>query len=130
MKKVITGEGIKIPNRKLNTALEVNGTIYTSGISPKNYVADQWEEGGMYNQAMRCLNNIKLIIDNAGASLEDIVWIEVFITDVRLYDEYNKAWNDFFADVKCPPTRSTVQVAGLLAVPMLIEMRAIAVKQS
>ena len=129
MKKVISGEGIKVPDRKLNTALEVNGVIYTSGISPKDYTANKWEEGGMYAQATRCLKNIQRILDQAGASLEDLVWVEVYITDVRLYEDYNRAWNDFFADTVCPPTRSTIQVAGLLAVPMLIEARAIAVRR-
>ena len=43
--------------------------------------------------------------------------------------ETGPAWNEFFADVKCPPTRSTFQL-GLLAPNMHIEMRAYAVKNT
>ncbi len=59
---------------------------------------------------------------------EDLVVVECFINDVRWYKDYNDAWNEFFADVRFPPTRSTFQV-GLLAPNMNIEMKIVAVKQ-
>ena len=80
-------------------------------------------------------HNLRLVVyiarrfENTGVGLEDLISIEVYINDVRWYKEFNDVWNEFFADVKCPPTRSTFQL-GLLAPNMHIEMRAYAVKNT
>ena len=126
-KKAITGAGIKTPLHKLTSCIELGDVVITSGVSPKDFVTNEWKVG-MHDQALQCLKNIKIYIEAAGAKLEDLVIVEVFINDVRYYDEFNKVWNEFFADFECPPTRSTFQV-GLLAPTMHIEMKAIAVKQ-
>lgn len=126
-KKVIAGEGIKVPDRKLNSVLQLDNVIITSGVSPKDFVTNEWKTG-MHDQALQCLKNIQIILETAGATLEDLVVVECFINDVRFYDEFNSVWNEFFKDVKCPPTRSTFQV-GLLNPVMHVEMKAIAVKQ-
>ena len=125
-KKVIRGEGIKVPVHKLNSVLQIGDYIITSGVSPKDFVTNEWAVG-MHDQALMCLKNIQTILETAGATLEDLISIEVYINDVRWYKEFNDVWNEFFADVKCPPTRSTFQL-GLLAPNMHIEMRAYAVK--
>ena len=124
-KKVIRGEGIKVPVHKLNSVLQIGDYIITSGVSPKDFVTNEWAVG-MHDQALMCLKNIQTILETAGATLEDLISIEVYINDVRWYKEFNDVWNEFFADVKCPPTRSTFQL-GLLAPNMHIEMRAYAV---
>lgn len=127
-KKVIRGEGIKVPVHKLNSVLQIGDYIITSGVSPKDFVTNEWAVG-MHDQALMCLKNIQTILETAGATLEDLLSIEVYINDVRWYKEFNDVWNEFFADVKCPPTRSTFQL-GLLAPNMHIEMRAYAVKNT
>ena len=127
-KKVIRGEGIKVPVHKLNSVLQIGDYIITSGVSPKDFVTNEWAVG-MHDQALMCLKNIQTILETAGATLEDLISIEVYINDVRWYKEFNDVWNEFFANVKCPPTRSTFQL-GLLAPNMLIEMRAYAVKNT
>ena len=127
-KKVIRGEGIKVPVHKLNSVLQIGDYIITSGVSPKDFVTNEWAVG-MHDQALMCLKNIQTILEAAGATLEDLISIEVYINDVRWYKEFNDVWNEFFADVKCPPTRSTFQL-GLLAPNMPIEMRAYAVKNT
>ena len=83
----------------------------------------------MHDQALMCLKNIQTILETAGATLEDLISIEVYINDVRWYKEFNDVWNEFFADVKCPPTRSTFPL-DLLAPKTHIEMRAYAVKNT
>ena len=127
-KKVIRGEGIKVPVHKLNSVLQIGDYIITSGVSPKDFVTNEWAVG-MHDQALMCLKNIQTILETAGATLEDLISIEVYINDVRWYKEFNDVWNEFFADVKCPPTRSTFQL-GLLAPNMHNDMRADAVKNT
>lgn len=126
-KKVIAAEGIKVPVHKLNSVIQIDNVIITSGVSPKDFVTNEWAVG-MHDQALQCLKNIQIILEAAGATLEDLVVVECFINDVRYYKEFNDVWNEFFADVNFCPTRSTFQV-GLLAPNMHVEMKAIAVKQ-
>ena len=126
-KKVITAEGIKVPVHKLNSVIQIENVIITSGISPKDFVTNEWAVG-MHDQALQCLKNLQIILEAAGATLEDLVVVECFINDVRWYKDFNDVWNEFFADVQFPPTRSTFQV-GLLAPNMNVEIKAIAVKQ-
>ena len=127
-KKVIAAPGIKVPVHKLNSVIQIDNVILTSGVSPKDFFTDTWAVG-MHDQAFQCLKNIQIILEAAGATLEDLVMVECFINDVRWYKEFNDVWNEFFADVACPPTRSTFQV-GLLAPNMNVEMKAIAVKRN
>ena len=126
-KKVIVGKGIKTAVHKLSSVIQIDNVIISSGISPKDFVTEEWAVG-VREQTLQCLNNIKIILEAAGATLEDLVVVECFINDVRWYKDYNDAWNEFFAEVQFPPTRSTFQV-GLLAPNMNIEMKIVAVKQ-
>ncbi len=127
MKKVIRAPGIKVPAHQLNSVIQVGNVVITSGVSPKDFLTNEWKTG-MGQQTLQCLENIRIILDAAGASLEDLVAVEVFINDVRYYREFNDAWNEFFKDVAFPPTRSTFQV-GLLAPNMHVEMKAVAVME-
>ncbi len=98
-KKVIRGEGIKVPVHKLNSVLQIGDYIITSGVSPKDFVTNEWAVG-MHDQALMCLKNIQTILETAGATLEDLISIEVYINDVRWYKEFNDVWNEFFAVAK------------------------------
>ncbi len=126
-KKIISANGIKAPVHKLSSVIQIDNVIISSGISPKDFVSDQWAVG-IREQTLQCLKNIKIILNAAGATLEDLVVVECFISDVRWYKDFNDAWNEFFGDVQFPPTRSTFQV-GLLAPNMNMEMKIVAVKQ-
>ena len=44
-KKVIRGEGIKVPVHKLNSVLQIGDYIITSGVSPKDFVTNEWAVG-------------------------------------------------------------------------------------
>lgn len=125
-KKLITGKGIKQPVHKLSSVIQIGNVIISSGVSPKDFVTNEWAVG-IREQTLQCLKNIQIILETADATLEDLVVVECFIDDVRWYKEYNDAWNEFFADVQFPPTRSTFQV-GLLAPNMNMEMKIVAVK--
>ena len=73
-KKVIRGEGIKVPVHKLNSVLQIGDYIITSGVSPKDFVTNEWAVG-MHDQALMCLKNIQTILETAGATLEDLISI-------------------------------------------------------
>lgn len=79
---------------------------------------------GVEEQTRQALENIRGILEAAGASMDNIVKTTVFLQDMKDFPTMNTIYATFFGDT--PPARSTIQVAGL---PKggLVEIEAIAV---
>ena len=74
-------------------------------------------------QTRQVLANIKTILEDAGSSLEDIVDITVFLTDMQHdFPAFNQVYAEYFTANQ--PTRTTVQV-GALPTPIAIELKVI-----
>ncbi|MGF7162224.1 reactive intermediate/imine deaminase [Rhodoligotrophos appendicifer] len=80
--------------------------------------------GDIEAQTTATLNNLKLALEAAGASISDVLKVTCFITDFEHYKGFNKAFDAYFADH--PPARATVR-ADLVLKELLIEIDAIAV---
>jgi 2-iminobutanoate/2-iminopropanoate deaminase len=79
------------------------------GLDPKTgKLAD-----GVEAQARQVLANIKAVLGDCGASLNDVAKATVFVTDIGQFTTVNAVYADTFGDHK--PARSTVQVAALPA---------------
>lgn len=57
------------------------------------------------------LNNLKAIVEHAGASLENVVKTTIFLEDMNDFQEFNKIYAEYFT--QNPPARSTIQAAKL-----------------
>ena len=75
-------------------------------------------------QTRATLDNLKLALEAAGASISDVIKVTVFLTDFANYKGFNVAFDEFFAND--PPARATVR-ADLVIPALLIEIDAIAV---
>jgi len=69
----------------------------------------------------RTLDNIKAIIENAGATMDDVVKCTVHLSDIKDFDRYNKIYDGYFTGIK--PARTTVQ--SVLAENIKVEIDAI-----
>ncbi len=76
------------------------------------------------SQTRQTLTNITTALEAAGASLNDVVKVTVFITDVANFTGMNAVYTEFFGDTK--PARSTVGVELVLP-GALVEVEATAV---
>ena len=72
-------------------------------------------------QTARVLENIKAILEAGGASLADVVKVSAHLSDLSLFERYNKVYATYFPDPK--PTRTTV---GSQLLGILVEIDAIA----
>ena len=79
---------------------------------------------GVEEQTRQALQNIRGILEAAGASMDQIVKTTVFLQDMKDFPVMNAVYATFFGDT--PPARSTVQVAGLPKAG-LVEIEAIAI---
>jgi 2-iminobutanoate/2-iminopropanoate deaminase len=86
-------------------------TVYVSGTLGTREGSFELVEGGMGAETTQTLHNIQSILTAAGASLEDVVKMNVFVTDMTEFADMNRAYLEFFpAD---PPARITVGCAAL-----------------
>jgi enamine deaminase RidA (YjgF/YER057c/UK114 family) len=75
-------------------------------------------------QLRQTLDNIKAIVDAAGLTMNNVVYTQVYLTDINNYDEMNRIFGEYFP--KTPPARAVLGVAG---VPQpTIEINAVAVR--
>ncbi len=79
--------------------------------------------GGIGPETHQTLENIRAILEGAGASLEDVVKVSVYVTDMADFGAMNEAYAEFFPSD--PPARITLQVAGL-ALGAAVEIECIA----
>jgi len=80
--------------------------------------------GDMAEQTRQCIRNMRTVLDAAGGTLEDIVSIVVYTTDVRQFKEIVAARMEFFKDRL--PTSTIVEVNHLADPGLMIEFQAIA----
>ncbi len=66
---------------------------------------------GVEEQAQQVLANIRAVLADCGASLNDVAKTTVFVTDIGMFAAVNAAYAEAFGDHR--PARSTVQVAAL-----------------
>ena len=76
-------------------------------------------------QSQQVFANLRAVLAEAGATMDDVVKITGFITDTGRYAEYSAARAEAFPNNI--PASSTVTVADLVLPGMLVEVEAIAI---
>ena len=117
-----------IENFRISQAVQVGDTIYVSGQGPLDPEGQLVGDGDMTAQSRQVFANIRAVLAEAGATMDDVVKITSFITDTGRYAEYAAARAEAFPNHV--PASSTVTVADLVLPGMLIEVEAIAVPGS
>jgi 2-iminobutanoate/2-iminopropanoate deaminase len=92
-------------------AVRSGGVLYCSGQVPLDPATGKLVGGSVGDQTRRCLENLRLVCQAAGAELSDAVRLGIYVTDMGTFPEVNEAYGSFFGDG--PPARSTIGVAAL-----------------
>jgi 2-aminomuconate deaminase len=119
-------------------AKRVGDFLFLSGIGPRTrgskkipgVTLDAAGKVVSYDIEKQCravFENVRLVLEDAGASWNDIVDVTVFLTNMkRDFPIYNKLYAEHFAGAGKPnPTRTTVEVTAL-PTPIAIELKVIA----
>jgi 2-iminobutanoate/2-iminopropanoate deaminase len=97
--------------------------VYTAGIIPIDPNSGEVVTGDIRVQTARALDNLEEILARAGARLDDVLVVDVVLSDVADFDGFNEVYAARFAAPH--PARRTI--GGQLALPgLLIEVQAVA----
>ncbi|HXH27034.1 MAG TPA: Rid family detoxifying hydrolase [Candidatus Acidoferrum sp.] len=108
----------------LSQAITSNGLIFVSGQVhnlPDNTLVGET----VAEKLAQIMKNIETILKAADASLNDVVKVTIYVTDMAMMPEINKAYPAYFAEPF--PAREAVCVAGL-PLNASVELSVIAVK--
>ena len=91
-------------------AVKVNGTVYLSGQIGLDPQTMQLVEG-IENQVHRVFKNLAAVAEAAGGSLQDVVKLNIFLTDLGNFALVNSVMAEYFKEPY--PARAAVGVATL-----------------
>ena len=119
-------------------ARRVGDLLFLSGIGPRKRGSkeipgvelDADGRGASYDieaQCRSCFDNVRAVIEDAGAAWTDIVDVLVFLTNMDDdFATYNRVYAEYFAGAGNPnPTRTTIEITAL-PTPIAVEVKVIA----
>lgn len=92
-------------------AFQAGETLYVSGQLGIDPITGKMVEGDTGAQAHRALLNVQAILTAAGFTLKDVVQVQVFLTDMGDFSQFNEVYKTFFAEPY--PARAALGVAAL-----------------
>ena len=97
--------------RPFSPGILVDDTLYIAGQTGSDLKTGQLPED-FDAEVKQCLDNIGLILKEAGMSFDDAVAVQVYLTDMSLFPRMNAVYTTYFKEPR--PARTTVGVAKLV----------------
>ena len=92
-------------------AVKVNSTVYLSGQIPLVPTTMEVVEGDMRIQISQVFDNLQAVAQAAGGSLDKLVKVNIFLTDLSHFPLVNEVMAEYFAEPY--PARAAVGVTSL-----------------
>jgi enamine deaminase RidA (YjgF/YER057c/UK114 family) len=103
-------------------AVRVGAHIHVSGTTAVDGSGTLIGPGNAYAQTAFILRKIERALEEAGASLSQVVRTRMFVTDISRFEEIGNAHGEVFRDIR--PASTMVEVRALVDPEMLIEIEA------
>jgi reactive intermediate/imine deaminase len=111
MKRIIHTDDAPAAVGAYSQATETDDMIFTAGQIPLTPDGDLLDGAAIDVQTEQALENLRAVLAEAGAGMEDVLKVTVFLDDIDDFDEMNATYETFFEDE--PPARSAVAVHEL-----------------
>jgi len=109
-------------SRTYPSRVDAGGYVYVSGQGaerPDGSMSSKFEE-----QVRQALDNVKMVVETAGLTMNHVVYMQVYLEDISNYQKLNRVSAQYFSET--PPARA---VLGVARVPQRgIEINAVAVR--
>ncbi len=112
-KEVIRTRKAGAPVGPYSQGIKTGNFIFVAGEKGIDPETGRIVEGGLNNQTRQTLENIKFILEAAGASMAEVVKAVVYLDDLDDFEAMNKVYKEYFT--QNPPVRTCVEVSRLPA---------------
>lgn len=120
MRKAYDAEGA-VTSGPYSHAVEAGEVVYLSGQTPINPATGDMIKGNIGEQTRQCFNNLFAVLEAANLTPDNVVKVNVYLTDMKNFSAMNEVYETQFA--KPFPARTTVAVLDLpLGAEVEIEM--------
>jgi 2-iminobutanoate/2-iminopropanoate deaminase len=128
LKKVIAPKNLHRPFGYAH-AIQIDHTIYISGQIPLDEEMNVVGKNDIAAQTEQVYGNLKKVIENAGGTMNNIVMLNIYCTDLEAYDKKTRHLRKkYFGDYY--PATTAIEVKRLYRIDFMIEVEAVAVLDS
>jgi 2-iminobutanoate/2-iminopropanoate deaminase len=125
-KMIIDSKEIAPPIGPYSSAVMKGNFIFVSGTVGRDKDGKIVGTNDIRLQTRKTFQNIKALLEQVGATMDDIVKVTVFLKDSKDYEEMNKIRAEYFP--KEAPASSAVAIKDFVTPGLLVEIEAIAIK--
>ena len=125
MKDIVSTDAAPAAVGAYSQATTTDDLVFTAGQIPLTPEGDLLDGAAIDVQTEQALENVEAVIEEAGAGMDDVLKVTVYLDDIGDFDAMNDIYETFFDDE--PPARSAV---GVDALPkgVGVEIEAVATK--
>lgn len=104
------------------------GYLFVSGITARDAGGEVLHKGDLAGQCRQVMENLKVILEDAGSSLDEVVQVRTFVRDLSQGAALERIWQEYWGETW--PASTLVEVRRLVDEAQLIEIEAVAVSRS
>ena len=127
MAKIPIGDKLSLPPVPFSRGIKVGNTVYLAGVTAidsKGNLVGGGSSPSAEAQARQCYQNIKALLEDAGASMDDVVMSRTYVTSRKHMSVINDVRSQYYT--KLAPCDTAV-VVGLLREGALMEIEVMAI---
>ena len=109
--EIIETKNAPLPIGSYSQGIKLDKLIFTSGQIPINPHTNELVSNDIQSEINQIINNLDAILINGGSSIQSIIKLTIYTTDMSCLSEVNKIFDNQFPHVK--PARSSVEVSAL-----------------
>jgi len=110
-KKVFQTDKAAVTGGPYSQAIIHNGIIYVSGQGAVNPQTNEIKLGSVEEEAELAMENLRIILQEAGSSLDKVLTITVYLLDIGEYARFNEVYKKYFRENR--PARTCIQAGSL-----------------
>lgn len=110
-KRVFHTDKAAVTGGPYSQAIIHNGIIYVSGMGAVDPQANEIKLGTVEEEAELAMENLRIILEEAGSSLDKVLTITVYLLDIQEYTRFNEVYKKYFKENH--PARTCIQAGSL-----------------
>ena len=110
-KKVFQTDKAAVTSGPYSQAIIHNGIIYLSGVGAVEPQTNEIKLGTVEEEAKLGLENLRIILEEAGSSLDKVLTVTVYLLDIEEYARFNEVYKKYFKENR--PARTCIQAGSL-----------------